>query len=278
MAIPSGELFFIGTATTLISFGPFRILTDPNFLHAGQQVHVGYGLHSTRQTDPAVDLQDLPTPDLVLLSHFHEDHFDREVQERLDHSLPIVTTRQAATALQGLGFRDARWLETWQTWSFRKQDVRLRITALPAQPTPLRAMQPFLPTVMGSLVEFSAVDEPRGPYMRIYISGDTLIHDALRDIPRRFPDIDLGVLHLGGTRIFGVLLTMDGRQGVEALRIVDPQQAVPIHFDDYDVFRSPLVDFRRAVERAGLSHKVRYVARGDRVPLQARVSVPGRPV
>jgi hypothetical protein len=31
---------------------------------------------------------------------------------------------------------------------------------------------------------------------------------------QRFPDIDAMLVHLGGTRILGVLLTMDGAQGV----------------------------------------------------------------
>ena len=31
--------------------------------------------------------------------------------------------------------------------------------------------------------------------LRMYISGDTLIHERLREIPRRFPDIDLALLH-----------------------------------------------------------------------------------
>jgi hypothetical protein len=78
-------------------------------------------------------------------------------------------------------------------------------------------------------------------------------------IPAHFPDIDLGLLHLGGTRVMGVLLTMDGRQGVEAMRIVAPDLAVPIHYDDYDIFTSPLDDFRREVSSAGLEDRVRYV-------------------
>jgi len=43
--------------------------------------------------------------------------------------------------------------------------------------------------------------------------------------------------------------------------------AVPIHYDDYDVFKSPLEDFKREVRAAGLEGKVRYVARGERISL-----------
>ena len=266
-----GELLFIGTATTLIRFGGFTLLTDPNFLHSGESIHVGYGLRARRLTDPAIELEQLPPLDLVVLSHLHEDHFDRLVAERLDRSLPILTTGQAATALRDLGFSQARDLRTWESWSFRKGDTRLRVTALPAQHTPLAIMQPFLPRVMGSLLTFASVADDR-PQLRIYLSGDTLLHDDLREIPRRFPDIDLGLFHLGGTRVLGVMLTMDGRQGVEAVRLIAPQRAIPIHYDDYDRFKSPLDDFRRAVEAAGLADKVDYLGRGERFPLSARAA------
>lgn len=47
------------------------ILPQPNFLHAGDHVHLGPGVSSTRLTNPSVDLHDLPRIDLVLLSHYH---------------------------------------------------------------------------------------------------------------------------------------------------------------------------------------------------------------
>jgi L-ascorbate metabolism protein UlaG (beta-lactamase superfamily) len=98
---------------------------------------------------------------------------------------------------------------------------------------------------------------------RVYISGDTLVHDDLREIPRRYPAIDLGLFHLGGTRIFGLMLTMDGKHGVEAIRIIGPETAIPIHFDDYDVFKSPLDDFRLEARVAGLDGKVHYLRHGE---------------
>ena len=63
-------------------------------------------------------------------------------------------------------------------------------------------------------------------------------------IPARYPNTDIALLHLGGTRVLGVMLTMDGKQGVELMRIVQPDLALPIHYNDYDVFKSPLEDFK----------------------------------
>lgn len=61
----------------------------------------------------------------------------------------------------------------------------------------------------------------------------------------------------------GVMVTMDGKQGVEMVRIVQPRTAIPIHFDDYDVFTSPLSDFQEEVRRAGLEERVHYLDRGE---------------
>ena len=51
--------------------------------------------------------------------------------------------------------------------------------------------------------------------------------------------------------------------GVEALRLVRPRAAVPIHYDDYPVFKSPLDDFLTAVASASLATEVHVVPRGE---------------
>ena len=117
----------------------------------------------------------------------------------------------------------------------------------------------IMPEVMGSMLEFEPVG---GPPFRMYITGDTLLFNALSEIPRRYRDIDLALLHLGGTRVLGVLVTMDGTQGVELIKLVRPRRAIPIHFNDYDVFTSPLLDFEREAAAAGLQDLVHYLSHG----------------
>jgi hypothetical protein len=64
-------IYFVGTATTIIEWNGVRLMTDPNFLHDGDHVHLGPGVTATRKTNPAVDLEKLPSVDVVLLSHYH---------------------------------------------------------------------------------------------------------------------------------------------------------------------------------------------------------------
>ena len=79
-------LTFVGTATTLVELGSFTVLTDPNFLHRGQRAYLGKGLWSKRLTEPALQPQDLPDLDAVLLSHLHGDHFDRVARAQLSRA------------------------------------------------------------------------------------------------------------------------------------------------------------------------------------------------
>jgi L-ascorbate metabolism protein UlaG (beta-lactamase superfamily) len=261
-----GSVTFIGTATVLLRLGPFTLLTDPNFLHRGESAAIGFGLRTPRLTDPAMEIEALPHLDAVVLSHLHGDHFDQVAERRLPRDLPIVTSRQSALGLRAKGFHEARGLATWQSIVLRRGDARLRITAVPGRHGP-RPVALLLPRVIGSVLDLYEGHDHR---VRLYVSGDTLVHPGLQDLADRFPDIDLALVHLGGTRLAGVLLTMDATQGVECLRIVRPRTAVPIHYDDYPVFRSPLSDFVSAVADAGLSERVRVVSRGAALDIPAR--------
>lgn len=268
---------FVGNATTLISCGrgdgdersreQINLLTDPNFLHRGQHAYLGYGLLSKRLRDPALDIDQLPPLDGVLLSHMHGDHWDRVAQRRLDHALPILTTPHAAKRLHHRGFGQALALKTWQHHTITKGMTTVTVTSLPGRhaPTPVDRM---LPPVMGSMVEFSDGAARR----RLYISGDTLFVDELQEIPMRFEAIDAGVLHLGGTRLpfgrhlpFGLTVTMDGRQGADTVELLNLPKVIPVHFDDYGVFASPLSEFVDEMKRRGSADRIVELERGASV-------------
>ncbi|EAQ88551.1 hypothetical protein CHGG_05170 [Chaetomium globosum CBS 148.51] len=293
----SASIYFIGTATTLISHPPLRLLTDPNFLHSGSHIHLGPGVHATRLTDPAVpDLASLPPVDALLVSHYHEDHFDREVQRVLGRDVPIVTTRHAKGCLEregveGGAFRAVVGVGEWEgvfmpvaeeVSSIDGRVAAVRVTGLPGKHVPpgvvgvANEWLGAVPPTNGWLVELGwtrgeeRTEERFETGYRVYISGDTLMVDELKEIPERLrgEKIDLMLVHLGGTTIPGpkmplLMVTMDGEQGVQLMQLIHPDVTVPIHFDDYDVFCSPLDDFKKEVDAAGLGDKVVYLNRGD---------------
>jgi L-ascorbate metabolism protein UlaG (beta-lactamase superfamily) len=261
-AAPDCSLQFIGTATMLLRFGPFTLLTDPNFLHRGQRAYLGHGMTSKRRTDPALELDQLPTVNGIVLSHIHGDHWDRVAKRGLDRDIPVITTPKAARALGRQGFRSVEGLVTWGTTTLSNRGHAVRITAMPGKHATGFARH-LLPPVMGSMLEYESA--PGQVALRVYISGDTVLINELRAIPLRYPLIDFAVLHLGGTTLpGGLVVTMDGAAGAELVDLLRPDRAVPIHYDDYGVFRSPLSDFEAEVERRGLSQIVDVVQRGER--------------
>src|SRR5215213_11291659 len=178
-----GSIFFVGTATVILRYAGFTILTDPNFLHAGDHVHLGYGLTAERLTNPALELEELPPLDLCVLSHYHGDHFDQLVEERLQKDLPIITTEHAATALTEKNFTSTIALDTWDDITVIKGDAQVKLTSMPGKHGPA-ITDLLLPPVMGSMMEFQSNDQTA---LRLYITGDTLVHDDLHEIPKRYP-------------------------------------------------------------------------------------------
>ena len=256
------SLQFIGNATTLLRLGSFTVLTDPNFLHRGQWAYLGWGLASRRLTDPALGVHELPPLDAVLLSHLHGDHFDRVARRGLDRGVPFVTTRHAARRLTRYGF-SATGLRTWESHEVHKDGEVLRVESLPGVHA-RGLLGAMLPPVMGSLVTHEVAGRAE---LRMYVTGDTLTGPHLEEIASRHPDVDAAVVHLGGTRVLMRTVTMDGAQGADLLRRIGPRRAVPVHYDDYGVFTSPLSDF---LARAGdvPSTRVVPVRPGETVDLR----------
>ncbi|KAI0419094.1 Metallo-hydrolase/oxidoreductase [Xylaria grammica] len=331
------SVYWIGNATTILEWQGLRILTDPNFLHAGDHVHLGPGVTAQRLKDPAVNLDELPPVDLVLLSHYHEDHFDRLVEEKLNRDFVIVTTPHAKECLTsearyagggggliGYGgtsekveeggkgggpFRAVYGVDTFESLMLHLGGAKhgkvpmLKITAMPGKhvpPGPLAAVNNLLgavPPTNGWLLEMGWSSSTTGTGSqsidtgyRIYISGDTLFVDELREIPKFIREqqraqnlrsshsptdgagtrIDLMIVHLGGTTIPGpnmplLMVTMDARQGAELMRLLNPNLTIPVHFDDYSVFLSPLEDFKTEVANMGVEWRDRvvYLDRGE---------------
>ena len=74
---------WIGHATVLINFFGKYILTDPVFFEAVGVYIEGYILGPRRASLPALMLEDIPKPDIVLLSHAHMDHMDYKTLKAL---------------------------------------------------------------------------------------------------------------------------------------------------------------------------------------------------
>jgi L-ascorbate metabolism protein UlaG (beta-lactamase superfamily) len=81
----------------------------------------------------------------------------------------------------------------------------------------------------------------------LWVSGDTVLHDGVRQVADRL-QVATALLHLGGVR-FGVTgplrYAMTARDAVELCGLVRPRTAIPIHYEGWKHFR----EGRDAIER-----------------------------
>ena len=82
------NIAWIGHATGLINFFGKYILTDPVFFEAVGVYIEGFILGPKRASLPALMLEDIPKPDIVLLSHAHMDHMDYKTLKALTEKYP----------------------------------------------------------------------------------------------------------------------------------------------------------------------------------------------
>jgi L-ascorbate metabolism protein UlaG (beta-lactamase superfamily) len=69
-------------------------------------------------------------------------------------------------------------------------------------------------------------------------------------------------------------MQLNAKQGVEMIRIVAPRKAIPIYYNDYHVFRSPLEEFMDAIRAEGLEDKVDYLNYGETYTFEVPTPTP----
>ncbi|MFE1380222.1 MBL fold metallo-hydrolase [Streptomyces sp. NPDC058740] len=219
---PRTTATYIGTATVLLRIGGLTVLTDPAFDQAPAAYPAARPLRRT--AGPALDASLLPPVDLVLLSHDqHADNLDHSGREVLARAGRILTTPEAAARLGGR----AEGLAPWESREITAGGTTVRITATPARHGPEGTEQATGP-VTGFVVEHETGT--------LYVSGDTVRHDALAAIGERFT-LDTAFLHFGdahfpstGDRAF----SLSAAEGAALARTLGARTVVPLHFDSWD--------------------------------------------
>jgi L-ascorbate metabolism protein UlaG (beta-lactamase superfamily) len=232
------RLTHVGGPTLLIEVGGWRLLTDPTFDAPGRKYNFGWGTSSHKVDGPAIAAEDIGPVDAVLLSHdHHDDNLDAAGRALLPSADVVVTTESGARRLGG----GARGLVPWAS-------TRLEADGKPAievVATPCRHGPPLSHALVGDVIGFALRWEGQ-EHGVLWISGDTVLYDGVREVVRL--QIDTAVLHLGGVQfpVTGPLrYTMTARDAVELVRLIRPRRVIPIHYEGWSHFKQG----RAAIER-----------------------------
>jgi len=249
----------IGGPTALIEFGGWRLLTDPTFDPPGRRYFFGWGTMSKKLTGPAVAAADIGPIDAVLLSHdHHADNLDPAGRALLGVTGATVTTESGARRL-GAG---ARGLAPWSVTRLEREGrPTIEITA-----TPCRHGPPLSRPIVGDVIGFSLAWEGQ-EHGVLWISGDSVLYDGLREVARRLR-VGTALLHLGGVRfpVSGPLrYTMNAAEAVELCGLMAPHVVLPIHYEGWKHFRQGRGEAEREFAGApgGLAGRVRWMEAGE---------------
>jgi L-ascorbate metabolism protein UlaG (beta-lactamase superfamily) len=255
----------IGGPTALIETRGWRLLTDPTFDPPGRRYGFGWGSSSRKLAGPAVQPADLPPIDAVLLSHDHHgDNLDDQGRALLPSAGEVVTTVAGARRLG----RGARGLAPWGVTRLESADrPTIEVTA-----TPCRHGPPLSRPIVGHVVGF-ALRWPGQEHGALWISGDTVLYDGVREVATRL-DVGTAVVHLGAVRfpISGRLrYSMTAREAVELCGLVRPQTVVPLHYEGWKHFREGRAEVEREFGAAPeeFRRSVRWLPIGEPATIQA---------
>ncbi|GAA4822757.1 MBL fold metallo-hydrolase [Nocardioides caeni] len=252
----------IGGPTTLIEVAGWRILTDPTFDPPGRRYFFGWGTTSRKLVGPSMSPADLDPIDAVLVSHHHHgDNLDPSARELLPTWGTTVTTVKGAAKLDGA----VVGLRAWETTTLETPGKpTVTITATPCRHGPVGS-EP----ITGPVIGFSLAWEGQR-HGELWVTGDTVLHPALREVPSRLR-VGTLVLHLGSVRfryLSGWLrYTMDAREGAELIELVDPAHVVPVHYEGWSHFQQGRAPAEAILARSPLADRVTWVDPGQDVTL-----------
>ena len=253
----------ISTATMLLEIGSIRLLTDPVFDPPGGKYHFGYGTGATKLTAPSIKPENIGKIDAVLLSHdHHEDNLDRAGRAFLPHAQKVITTTTGARRLGN----NAIGLKPWESVTAGSEEggSQVKITAVPARHGSLWS-QIIVGETAGSILEWSG--QKHGA---LYISGDTVWFNGIHEIAHRF-NIGTVILHIGKASfpITGpVRFTLNAREAVRIIRVLDPHIAIPVHYEGWSHFREPRQEAEKKFSTARLEEKVQWLPLGIPVNIE----------
>ena len=221
----------IGGPTTLIEVGGWRILTDPTFDAAGRTYKFGWGTSSRKTAGPAIPAAEIGPIDAVLLTHeHHADNLDDAGRSLLPGADLVLTTESGARRLGP----NTRGMGNWDT-------TRLAAAGKPTitvTATPCRHGPPGSHPIVGDVIGFSLTwgGQQHGA---VWISGDTVLYEGVRSVAERV-DVGTAILHLGSVHfpITGpVKYTMSAKDAIELCQLLQPNTAVPVHYEGWSHFK-----------------------------------------
>jgi L-ascorbate metabolism protein UlaG (beta-lactamase superfamily) len=205
------HLTWFGHSTLLVELDGVRVLTDP--------VLRKRVLHLRRRE--AVSAGALGRVDAIIVSHGHWDHFDVGSLQIVGRSVRVVVPAGLGGVLRRRGWSDVLEVNAGE----RVAVGEVAVDATPATHGKARRLFAWRSAALGYVLSGS---------QRVYFAGDTDLFPGMAELA----PLDLALLPVSG---WGPRLPtghLDPRRAAEALTLLRPRVAVPIHWGTFTPWRT----------------------------------------
>jgi L-ascorbate metabolism protein UlaG (beta-lactamase superfamily) len=240
------KIRLIRNATLLLDYADHHILIDPYF--AAKLTLPSY---TGKSPNPLIDLpispaQILEGVELVVVSHLHSDHFDKEAQALIPKSLPLFCQPGNEQFIQEKGFQQVVPIAKAAQWQ------NIHITR-----TDGHHGTGEVETIMGKVsgFVFEAKGEPT-----LYWLGDTILCSEVEETITRFrPDV-LVTHSCGATWPDKAgqrsLIVMDAEQTIATCDLAPSGQVIATHMEALDHATVSRQALRLRAQQAGLTQRL----------------------
>ncbi len=225
---------WLGHSTLYLNIRGKLILVDPVFGPSSSPL----SFMVKRFQDPAIALENLPKPQLVLLSHDHYDHLDASTIRFLaGTSARFLVSLGIGARLQSWGIAKERIEEL--NWHSGSTWEGITFTAVPAQHFSGRGLFDANKTLwVGWILEVET--------LKLIYSGDTGYAPHFKDIGERYGPFDLAFLECGQYNRMWRYVHMLPEEVIQAAKELKATNISPVH---WGMFNLSLHDWFEPIER-----------------------------
>jgi len=247
--IPSGKfrITFVNHSTFLIETEGLNILTDPIWSRRCSPFQfAGPG----RLRLPGIPFENLPKIDLILLSHNHYDHLDKDTVIRLHekHNPQFIVPLGVSGFLKKLGIERVDELDWWTTQDYKEY----KITGLPANHFSGRGLFDRDRTLWcGYLLEIHG--------RKLYFAGDSGYSNIFKEIGSRVGGIDVSLIPIGAYKPewFMGPIHVTPKEAMFLHKDVQSKQSIAMHFGCFPLADDNPESARRLFRESLISENIK---------------------
>ena len=247
-------LAWIGQSTILINFFGKWILTDPVLFERIGVYFFGGSIGPARLTPPALEVHEIPKPDIILLSHAHMDHMDyptlKTIAEHYPNEIDVITAYLTKDVIMDLPWKSLHVMD----WNdelilndirFRANEVKHFGWRFPWEKDRSRGYFKDGRSYNAYLIEYKN--------KKILFGGDTSLHEKFHQLKKE--TIDVALMPIGAYNPW-LRNHCNPEQALQMATEINAKYFIPMHTKTFQQGIEPFNEPIDWMKRVALNYKI----------------------